>query len=255
MIENISHDSVCEIRLARPPVNALDTDLLAAISREIGAAAADGASAIFLSGRPGMFSAGLDVPHLLTQTREQMLVFWREFFGAQQAIAASPVPIAAAITGHSPAGGAVLALHADYRVMAQATAAPAKYRIGLNEVQVGLFPGPIIYGALRRLVGPRHADRVMGGGLMLTAAEALEAGLVDRVVPEEQVVPAALEWARHLASLPPHALAQTRRMARADLVALTAGLGRQDYEAMNAAWFSDETQFTLRQLVERLKKN
>lgn len=249
MIETLRHGNVCEIRLARPPVNALDTGLLQALSGAIAGAVADGVAAIVVSGRPGMFSAGLDVPFLLGQTPEQMLGFWRDFFGAQQSIAASPVPIAAAITGHSPAGGAVLALHCDYRVMAQ-----GKYRIGLNEVQVGLFPGPIIYGALRRLVGPRNADRLMSGGVMLSAEEAAQVGLVDRVVAEAQVIAAALEWARHMASLPPRALSLTRAMARADLIALTAALRMDDYRAMNAAWFSDETQFTMRQLVERLKK-
>lgn len=249
MIETLRHGNVCEIRLARPPVNALDTGLLQALSGAIAGAVADGAAAIVVAGRPGMFSAGLDVPFLLGQTPEQMLGFWRDFFGAQQSIAASPVPIAAAITGHSPAGGAVLALHCDHRVMAQ-----GKYRIGLNEVQVGLFPGPIIYGALRRLVGPRNADRLMSGGVMLSAEEAAQVGLVDRVVAEDQVIAAALEWARHMASLPPRALSLTRAMARADLIALTAALKTDDYRAMNAAWFSDETQFTMRQLVERLKK-
>ena len=249
MIETFEHGNIREIRLARPPANALETEILRRLSGAIRAAAAQGAKAIVLSGRPGMFSAGLDVPHLLQLSREQMLEFWREFFGAQQAIAASPLPVAAAITGHSPAGGAVLALHCDYRVMAEGI-----YKIGLNEVQVGLFPGPIIYGALKRLVGTRHADRLLSGGVMLGSAEAVQVGFVDRIVPEAEVLAAALEWARHMAGLPPRALAQTRQMARADLIALTAGMRESDYEAMNAAWFSEETQSTLRQLVERLKK-
>ena len=81
--------------------------------------------------------------------------------------------------------------------------AAGKYRIGLNEVQVGLFPGPIIYGALRRLVGARVADRLITGGVLLTPEEALASGLIDRVTDENDVVPAALEWARQLGSLPP----------------------------------------------------
>lgn len=249
MIEIQDHGNVREIRLARPPANALETEMLRALIGAIGAAPEAGAAAIVLSGRPGMFSAGLDVPVLLQHSRAEMIEFWRQFFGAQQAIAASRVPIVAALTGHSPAGGAVLAMHCDYRLMAD-----GKYKIGLNEVQVGLFPGPIIYGALRRLVGPRHADRLLSGGVMLTGAEALGVGFVDRVVPEGEVVPAALEWARAMAALPPRALAHTRNMARADLVALTAELTERDYEAMNNAWFSDETQATMKQLVARLKK-
>lgn len=249
MIEIQDHGNVREIRLARPPANALETELLRKLIAEIRAAPAAGAAAIVLSGRPGMFSAGLDVPLLLQLSRAQMVEFWRSFFGAQHAIAASEVPIVAAITGHSPAGGAVLSMHCDYRVMAE-----GKYKIGLNEVQVGLFPGPTIYGVLRRLVGPRQADRLLSGAVLLTGQEALSVGFIDRLVPEAEVVPVALEWARNMAALPPRALAHTRKMSRADLVALTANLTDRDFEAFNDAWHSEETQRVMKELVARLKK-
>jgi enoyl-CoA hydratase/carnithine racemase len=249
MLEIIEHDVAREIRLARPPVNAFNTDLLVRLNTALDAPRPGSCAALVLSGRPGVFSAGLDVPELLTLDAARMLRFWEAFFGAQARLAASPVPVAAAITGHSPAGGAVLAMYCDYRVMAA-----GKYRIGLNEVQVGLFPGPIIHGALRRLVGPRVADRLLVGGVLLPPDEALNAGLVDRVTDEGDVIAAALEWARQMASLPPQAVARTRALARADLVALTANLGPSDYEAMNAAWFSAETQTTMRALVERMRR-
>jgi Delta3-Delta2-enoyl-CoA isomerase len=249
MLEIIDHDVAREIRFARPPVNAFNVDLLERLNEALDAARADGCRAIVLSGRPGMFTAGLDVPELLTLDRKQMLRGWEVFFGAQARLAAAPVPVAAAITGHSPAGGAVLALYCDHRVMAA-----GKYWIGLNEVQVGLFPGPIIYGALRRLVGARVADRLITGGVLFTPEEALASGLIDRVTDESDVIPATLEWARHFASLPPLAVSRTRAMARADLVNLVANLGPADYEAMNEAWFSAETQATLRNLAERLRR-
>jgi len=248
VLEIINHDTVREIRFARPPANAFNTYLLERLNAALTDAPA-ACRAIVLSGRTGMFSAGLDVPELIALSRAGMLRFWEAFFGAQALLAASPVPVAAAITGHSPAGGAVLALYCDCRIMAA-----GRYRIGLNEVQVGLFPGPVIYSALRRLVGPGVADRLISGGLLLGPEEAVAAGLVDRVVAEADVVPAALEWAQHMSALPPQAVARTRALARADLVGLTAAMGRRDYEAMNEAWFSDETQTTMRALVERLKK-
>lgn len=248
MLEVIDHETVREIRLARPPANAFNTELLERLNSAL-TEARDHCSALVLSGRPGMFSAGLDVPELLALDEAGMLRFWEVFFDAQALLASAPVPVAAAITGHSPAGGAVLALYCDYRVMAS-----GRYRVGLNEVQVGLFPGPIIYGALRRLVGPGVGDRLISGGVLLGADEALAVGLIDRVVEEAAVVPTALEWARHMSTLPPKAVARTRALARADLIGLVSGLGRADYEAMNEAWFSAETQATMRALVERLQK-
>jgi enoyl-CoA hydratase/carnithine racemase len=132
--------------------------------------------------------------------------------------------------------------------------ADGAFKIGLNEVQVGLCPGPVIYAVLRRLVGPRHADQLISSGLLLTPAQALEIGLVDRIVAEGEVVPAAVAWAQSMAALPPKAVAATRRFARQDLIALLDGLGPDDYRMMVDAWFSDETQRTMHALVERLKK-
>lgn len=249
MIEITDHGAIRELRLARPPANALNPELMRRFNGEVDAAVAEGVRALVISGRSGMFTGGLDVPELMKLDREEMLEFWALFFGGQARLANSPIPVAAAITGHSPAGGAVLALYCDHRVMAQ-----GKFKIGLNEVQVGLCPGPVIYAALRRLVGPRHADRLASGGLLLNSEEALAVGLVDRVVPDGEVVPSAIEWLQTMISLPPKAVAATRAFARKDLVALVSHLGREDYEIMNQAWFSEETQRTMRALVERLKK-
>jgi enoyl-CoA hydratase/carnithine racemase len=131
---------VHELRLARPrstrSIRRFIRALTAAIER--GAPAA-GARALVLSGATGMFSAGLDVPALLALDRTGIRRFWDEFFGVMRAIARSSVPVATAITGHSPAGGAVLAIFSDYRVMARRFPGRA-----LNEVQVGLpVPGVV----------------------------------------------------------------------------------------------------------------
>ena len=249
MIEITDHGPVRELRLARPPANALNPGLLQRLAQELDAAARSGARALVISGRPGMFTGGLDVPELLQLDRQQMRDAWKVFFDVQARLAASALPVVAAITGHSPAGGAVLALYCDYRVMADGA-----FKIGLNEVQVGLCPGPVIYAVLRRLVGARHADQVISSGRLLGPAEALEIGLVDRIEPESEVVPAAVAWAQSIAGLPPEAVAATRKFARQDLIDLLQGLGPDDYETMVAAWFSDETQRTMRALVERLKK-
>ena len=249
MIEITDHGPIRELRLARPPANALNPALLGRLVAELDAAVASGVRALVISGRPGMFTGGLDVPELLGLDRPQMLAAWQVFFDAQARLAASPVPVVAAITGHSPAGGAVLGLYCDYRIMAD-----GPYKIGLNEVQVGLCPGPIIYAVLRRLVGPRHADQLVSSGVLLTPEEARKVGLVDRLVPENEVVPAAVAWAQAMVALPPQAVAATRAFARRDLIELVSKLGTADYELMAQAWFSEETQRTMRALVERLKK-
>ena len=114
MLDLIRHDDILELRLARPPVNALDAGLIHALRQAIEAAPSEGARGLILSGRSGMFSGGLDVPSLLQLDRAGMAGVWRNLFGACAALARSTIPTVAAITGHSPAGGAVLSIFCDY---------------------------------------------------------------------------------------------------------------------------------------------
>ncbi|MSR09505.1 MAG: enoyl-CoA hydratase/isomerase family protein, partial [Gammaproteobacteria bacterium] len=100
------HDTVAEIRMDRPPANALNRELVEKLLAALETARMDGARAIILTGRPGMFSGGLDVPDLLTLDRRQVETFWGLFFALTRQLAASPVPIIAAVSGHALAGGA-----------------------------------------------------------------------------------------------------------------------------------------------------
>jgi enoyl-CoA hydratase/carnithine racemase len=249
MIETRSIGDVLEIKLARPPVNAFNDAMLSAIRDALAAAVRGPARALVLSGRPGMFSAGLDVPALLGKNAAEMHAFWQLFFDVQRQIAGCPLPIACAITGHSPAGGAVLAMYCDYRVMAQ-----GGFKIGLNEVAVGIHPGPVIYGILRRVVGARRAELLLASARMLTPDEALAIGLVDELAPPEEVVDRAIAWAQNLARLPAAALAATRALARADLIEIVRTAGIEGEDPLERHWFEPETQAALRAMVARLKK-
>lgn len=254
MLETIRHDATLELRLARPPVNALDPDLVRALRKAVETAPALGARAIVLSGRPGMFSAGLDVPALLQLDRAALVAFWQDFFGLCGALAASPIPTVAAIGGHSPAGGAVLSIFCDYRIMARSADSAKPFRIGLNEVQVGLSVPDCIQCALRRLVGAYRAERLMVAGAMLDSEQALQVGFVDELAEAEHVVARALIWLGDLLKLPPQAMSATRLLARADLIAVFADPTRLSVEEFADAWFGAETQATLKALVARLKK-
>jgi enoyl-CoA hydratase/carnithine racemase len=254
MLEPIRHDAILELRLARPPVNAIDPGLVATLRAAIEAAPAQGARGIVLSGRPGMYSGGLDVPALLPLDRASFAKFLREFFELCGAIACSSIPIVAAITGHSPAGGAVLAIFCDYRIMARSVDPAKPFRIGLNEVQVGLSVPAVIQAGLQRLVGPYRAERLMVAGAMLEPEEALRAGFVDQLADVDHVVPRALLWLQDLLKLAPNAMSVTRRLARRDLVAAFADQDKWMLDEFVDGWFADETQGVLKALVARLKK-
>ena len=249
MIAVLDHGPIRELRLARPPVNALDPALIRAARAALGEAVARGCEAVVLSGSPGRFSAGLDVPALLQLDRAGITDAWTTFFGLLRELAACPIPVVAALTGHSPAGGTVLALYADHRFLA---AGP--HIVGLNEVQVGLSVPDVLLRALTFTVGERQAARLAMGGLLLGPDEALRLGLVDALAPIDEVVPRALAWARELLARPRAAMLATRALARRPLVSAFDGFGPATIEAITDQWFSPEAQATLRALAARLGK-
>lgn len=248
MLDTIAHGDILELKLARPPVNALNPALIAALRKAIVEAPQQGARALILSAGPGLFSAGLDVPSLLTLDRDSLRETWRNFFGVMQALAQSPIPSVAAITGHSPAGGAVIALFADYRVMAD-----GPYKIGLNETQVGLAIPYTIIGALARLIGAHQAERHVVAGNMIDANQARALGLVDELVPVEQVVERALAWCRFHLGLPGRAMLANRAVARRSLSQLFDDPKSLDLEGFVDSWFHPDTQAVLQALVAKLK--
>lgn len=255
-IETFRHDGdIVEIRLARPPVNALDPDLCRALQGAVADAIAQGAKGLVLSGNPKVFSAGLDVPHLLSlgDDRPALLAGWGAFFDAARALTNSPVPVVAAITGHAPAGGCVLALCCDYRVKAKADDPARPFRIGLNETQVGLVAPAGIQHLMERTVGKHRAGVLLATGELVDAERALAIGLVDELVAGEQVVARSVAWLQSLLKLPRKPVLATRAISRADLMAAMAPENMQ-LDRFIDAWSEPDTQAGLKALVARLGK-
>lgn len=250
LVEAAEYGAVHELRLARAPVNALNPALCEALAQAIGGSVARGAQGLVLSGGPKVFSAGLDVPFLLSlgQDRAALASAWESFFAAARALAGAPVPVVAAIAGHAPAGGCVLALCCDYRVMAS-----GPFRIGLNETRVGLVAPEGVQHLLRRVVGPYRAERLLVAGELVDADTALALGLVDELTDVDHVAQRARAWLEPLLQLPRSPMLRTRAIARADLIdALRPERIRLD--TFLDAWSDPDTQAGLRALVARLGK-
>lgn len=248
MLERVRHNDILELKLARPPVNALNPELLSMLREAIATAPGEGVRALVISGGPGVFSAGMDVPRLLTLGRDELEAAWMQFFGVLEALARSPLPSAAAIGGHSPAGGAVIGLFCDYRVMAR-----GPWKIGLNEVQVGLVVPECIQYALKRLVGPYRGERLLMAGAMVESEQALAMGFVDELTDVDHVPTRCIAWLEELLRLPAKAMHATRMISRADLVDAIADPRRLDLSRFLDEWYSDDTQAVLTALVAKLK--
>lgn len=245
MLQIISHGDIVELQLDRPPANALNHALLRRFLRAMNEITVRGSKGLILSGREGMFSAGIDVPELLGMDRPAIFEFWELLFASSKALLTSPVPVVAMLEGHSPAGGAVLAAHCDYRI-----AADGPFKIGFNEVQVGLPLTGTMLRVFEELVGPRIARQLAMQGKMLAMAEALDIGLIDELLAPEMVRGRTLEYLESLLSLPPMAMNYTRLAGKARLI--DAARNAKDVEQVTDKWFSTETQAAMRALVERL---
>lgn len=250
LVETHHQGDIAELRLARAPVNALNPSLCTDLHDALDAAVTAGARGIVLSGGPKVFSAGLDVPHLMSLGDDRMALraAWQAFFDIALALASCRVPVAAALAGHAPAGGCVLALCCDYRIMAS-----GPFHIGLNETQVGLIAPEGIQRLLRRVVGPYRAERMLVAGEMPDAEQALKYGLVDELVEIDHVALRARLWLEQLLALPHAAMLGTRRIARADIVDALQPHNIQ-LDRFVDGWFSEDTQGALRALMAKLGK-
>jgi enoyl-CoA hydratase/carnithine racemase len=217
-------DGIGTIRLERPPMNALNTQVQEELREAAHAAAGDPSiRAVVVYGGEKVFAAGADITEFTTTTYQQMSVRAAELSSAFDAVAKIPKPVVAAVTAYALGGGCELALACDWRVVA------ADAKLGQPEIKLGLIPGAGGTQRLARLVGPARAKDLVLSGRMVDAEEALRIGLADRVVPAADVYATAVELVRPYTNGPALAL-------RAAKLAIDGGLGMD--LASGLAWES-----------------
>ena len=179
------------IRLNRPPLNALSAELLDELAAHVAVLAVDAdLMAVVVTGSEKVFAAGAEITQIRIETDRLLDNFRRAYDG----FAAIPRPVIAAVAGIALGGGLEAALACDLRLAAE------NARLGVPEMQLGVFPGAGGTQRLPRLVGAARAKEMTWTGRHVRAAEALAIGLVDRVVPLDGYLDAALEWAGSFAS-------------------------------------------------------
>jgi enoyl-CoA hydratase len=199
------HPGVAVIRLDRPKVNALNAALTAEIAEAATRVSADpDVRAVVVYGGERVFVAGADIKEMADRTAAQMLGYARNLQNALTLVARIPKPVVAAVTGYALGGGLELALAADFRV------AGAGAKLGVPEIQLGVIPGAGGTQRLPRLIGSSRAKEMIFSGRHVKADEAREIGLVDQVVPDEEVYRAAVALVARYADGPAVALAAAK---------------------------------------------
>lgn len=241
-------DKVALIKLDRPVTNALSWQLINQLAETLQSAKGDSAvrSVVLGSSNEKFFSIGFDIPHLFELAREDFRRFYQTFNRVCLDLYTLPKPTVAAITGHAIAGGCILALCCDYRFIAQ-----GRKLVGLNEIKLGV---PVPYLAdrvLRRVVGVRNAREIMYTGEFYQPEELFQMGMVDQVLPLDQVLSRSIEKARLLGALPQEAFAVIKRNRVESVEAQVLARLEEEEHAFVERWYSDQAQERLKEAMKK----
>lgn len=241
-------DTVAIIRLKHGVTNAINETLVSELDSLLAQAAYDRHihSLVLTSSNNKFFSIGFDIPALYNLPKHDFKVFYQAFNRLCLALYSLPKPTLAALPGHAIAGGCILALCCDYRLIAN-----GRKLMGLNEIRLGV---PVPYPAdriLREIVGGRQASVIMESGAFYSPEEASALGLVDQIESIEELETVAIEKIREIGTLssPAFALIKQNRVEPV-INHLTQVLDVKE-EKFVERWYSSEARDLL---TEAMKK-
>ena len=171
---------------------------------------------VILTGHTGAFSAGLDVVEQAQMNEDETQAFWVDYYGALQAMVRYPKPFVCAITGFAPAGGTILTLCADYRIMAQ----EPKHVIGMHEFKLSMIVPELMMDLWCYTLGEQKAFHALQNAKLFSAQEALEENIVQAIAPADQVLALAKKHLEKCLLVYGPVYIESKRLARKKLLAL-----------------------------------
>lgn len=243
-------DKIAVLTLDRGRSNAINSEMVSELYQMVrNVEKDDNIAGIILTGKEGFFSAGLDLIELYDYDEAKIRQFWMDFLNLVTSMVSFKKPMITAISGHSPAGGCVLALCSDYRVMAE-----GKYIIGLNEVPVGIIVPQTIFHLYAFWLGNALAYRYMLEGKLMGTEEALAAGLIDELVNPDSILHAAERKLKKYIQLDPITWQQSKVNMRTELVAKVSADQTEMLEIMLKQWWSPSTRSILKTIIQNLQQ-
>lgn len=217
---------VAVLEFNRPPVNSLNTPLLKDISEALDEVGKNRSKGLILtSSSPTVFSAGLDIMEMYKPEPEKTKLFWSTLQEVWLKLYGSAYPTAAAINGHSPAGGCLLALSCEYRVMCP------KLTIGLNETRLGIMAPLWFQASMRNVMSIRDTEKALTLGTMFSTEEALKVGLIDEIASDKQdALDRCEQFIAQFAKVSPDARALTKKNFRGKDIAALENHREQDLQ-------------------------
>jgi enoyl-CoA hydratase len=213
-----AEDGIATLRMDDGKVNVMSSVMLSEINAALDRAEAEKA-VVFLTGRAGVFSAGFDL-RVLREGGSPAVSMVRSGFELAERILTFPLPVVMACGGHAVAMGLFLLLSGDYRI-----GADGPYKLTANEVAIGLTMPHAAIEILRQRLAPAYFNRAVTLAETFAPSDAVAGGLIDRVVPPEELDKAALDVATALTKLDLQAHAASKLRARKQTaVALRAAI-------------------------------
>lgn len=245
MIERELDGGILTLRLAHGKASALDIDLCRALIEALDDT--QDAEAVVLTGTGGIFSAGVDLYQVLEGGGDYTRVFIPLLDEALHRLFTEPKPVVAAINGHAIAGGCILVLASDYKIMAAGAS-----RIGLPELAVSVpFPASAL-AAVRFAAPNSRMQSLLYRAENLLPEEAKDSGLIDEVAEPEEVLDRAQAVARELAAIPSESFGLTKRALREDAVTEVLRHRGEGYsEDVMKRWADPETHERIKAYLEQ----
>jgi enoyl-CoA hydratase len=245
MIDWEHRGDVSIVRMARGKGNALNLELLDALARALETLEQSHARAGVITGQGSVFGAGVDLAQLLEGGEKYIRVFLPRMVEVFRHLAVFPKPLVAAVNGHAIAGGAILALACDQRLLARGTA-----RFGLSEIQVGVrFPAWALEIA-RHSTPPEHFSTLICTGRTWPPEEALARGLVGELVDADQLLDRACQVAAEIGSLATKTFTATKLAVRQPMIEAAERGAGSDAEVLED-WCSPETLAAIAAFAEK----
>lgn len=248
-LDLVIEDQVAHVRLNRGRSNAMHAPMIQELNTLLLQLDEDpSVRGILLQGKDGFFSAGLDLIELYGYDEQEIRALWEGFIGLARTFIGVGKPVLAAINGHSPAGGCVLALCADYRVMAQ-----GEFVIGLNELPVGIVVPQSVFHLYSFWIGQAQAYRNLLEGRLMSPEEAVSMGLVDELAPKDQLISTAERQLRKYMQLDTATWSQSKVNLRKSLIQMFDADQQEDIAAILKQWWAPQTRTLLKSIIDNLK--
>ena len=235
----------------RPPANTLSLEMFQAMSEAIQTAEANAKTQalIVASSSPKIFSAGLDLAELYQPNSDRIEEFWNSFQQLYVDLYGSRLSTFAAMSGHAPAAGCMIALSCDYRLFSSTGG-----KIGLNESLLGIAAPPWLGQQYMDTIGHRRAELALSLGTLFSPQEALDIGLVDQLVTDGDVIDAAKREAHKWIRIPMEARVGAKELTRGPQIQNLLDNRQEDTDHFVSFVTKESVQKSLDMYIEQMKK-